>query len=206
MNAAGTKTEAKDTHFSSKAYGTRDSKHTELQGRIQLDLLDVMRRDHKLRSYSLNSVSFEFLGEQKEDVHHSLITELQNGGPEARRRLAVYCLKDAYLPQRLMDKLMCFINYIEMARVTVSHSTTSCLEASKSRLFRQVGGSKGPPTNRLEDLLSARKRAKADLKKETDPFKRAVLDGRQLALKISANSVYGFMVPPLANCHVWRSR
>ncbi len=44
----------------------------------------------------------------------------------------------------------------------------------------------------LEDLLSARKRAKADLKKETDPFKRAVLDGRQLALKISANSVYGF--------------
>ena len=44
----------------------------------------------------------------------------------------------------------------------------------------------------LEDLLGARKKAKADLKKETDPFKRAVLDGRQLALKISANSVYGF--------------
>jgi DNA polymerase delta subunit 1 len=37
----------------------------------------------------------------------------------------------------------------------------------------------------LEDLISARKRAKADLKKETDPFKRAVLDGRQLALKVS---------------------
>lgn len=35
-------------------------------------------------------------------------------------------------------------------------------------------------------------RAKAELKKETDPFKRQVLDGRQLALKISANSVYGF--------------
>jgi len=36
----------------------------------------------------------------------------------------------------------------------------------------------------LEDLISARKRAKADLKKESDPFKRAVLDGRQLALKV----------------------
>lgn len=44
----------------------------------------------------------------------------------------------------------------------------------------------------FEDLLGARKRAKADLKKETHPFRRAVLDGRQLALKISANSVYGF--------------
>jgi DNA polymerase delta subunit 1 len=36
----------------------------------------------------------------------------------------------------------------------------------------------------LEDLISARKRAKADLKKETDPSKRAVLDSRQLALKV----------------------
>ena len=44
----------------------------------------------------------------------------------------------------------------------------------------------------LENLLAARKAAKADLKKETDPFRRAVLDGRQLALKVSANSVYGF--------------
>lgn len=35
----------------------------------------------------------------------------------------------------------------------------------------------------LDELLSARKRAKADLKKATDPFVRAVLDGRQLALK-----------------------
>ena len=44
----------------------------------------------------------------------------------------------------------------------------------------------------VQDLLAARKQAKKDLKRETDPFKRAVLDGRQLALKISANSVYGF--------------
>ena len=44
----------------------------------------------------------------------------------------------------------------------------------------------------LEELISARKQAKDELKKATDPFIRAVLDGRQLALKISANSVYGF--------------
>lgn len=51
---------------------------------------------------------------------------------------------------------------------------------------------KGLLSSILEDLISARKRAKAELKSETDPFKKAVLDGRQLALKISANSVYGF--------------
>ena len=51
--------------------------------------------------------------------------------------------------------------------------------------FASVSRRKGLLPTILEDLLSARKRAKADLKKETDPFKRAVLDGRQLALKVS---------------------
>jgi DNA polymerase delta subunit 1 len=37
----------------------------------------------------------------------------------------------------------------------------------------------------LEELLGARKRAKADLKAATDPFVKAVLDGRQLALKVA---------------------
>ncbi|KAF9526132.1 DNA polymerase family B-domain-containing protein [Crepidotus variabilis] len=280
----GRKTEVKNTHFSSKAYGQRDSKETPLEGRLQLDLLQYMQREHKLRSYSLNSVCAQFLGEQKEDVHHSVITDLQNGTPESRRRLAVYCLKDAYLPQRLLDKLMCFVNYIEMSRVTgvpfnyllsrgqsikvlcqlyrkaneegylipttkgegsddqyegatviepkkgyydvpiatldfsslypsimMAHNlcyTTlldkelvkqldlkeddDYIKTPNGDLFATKSRRKGILPTILEDLISARKRAKADLKKETDPFKKAVLDGRQLALKISANSVYGF--------------
>lgn len=57
------KTEVKDTHFSSKAYGNRDSKETKMDGRLQLDLLQVMQRDYKLRSYTLNSVCAHFLGQ-----------------------------------------------------------------------------------------------------------------------------------------------
>ncbi|CEL61853.1 DNA polymerase delta subunit 1 [Rhizoctonia solani AG-1 IB] len=278
------KTITKDTHFSSKAFGQRDSKETQLNGRLQLDMLQYMQREQKLRSYTLNAVCAHFLGEQKEDVHHSVITDLQNGNAETRRRLAVYCLKDAYLPQRLMDKLMCFVNYTEMARVTgvpfnyllqkgqqikvisqlyrkanadgyvipnmkaegvdEQYEGATVIEPKRgyydvpiatldfSSLYpsimmahnlcyttllyketiEQHGLVKGEdyiqtPNNDffvtskrrkgllptiLEDLIAARKRAKADLKKETDPFKRAVLDGRQLALKISANSVYGF--------------
>lgn len=40
----------------------------------------------------------------------------------------------------------------------------------------------------LEDLLSARKRAKNDLKNEKDEFKKMVLNGRQLALKVDFQS------------------
>ncbi|CAG8570555.1 13511_t:CDS:10 [Cetraspora pellucida] len=260
-------------------------KRLEWNGEI-ISPLVVMQRDHKLRSYTLNSVCAHFLGEQKEDVHHSIITDLHNGNPESRRRLAIYCLKDAYLPQRLMDKLMCLINYLEMARVTgvpfsyllsrgqqikvISQLYRKAIEQDfviparknvdgtdepfegatvidpekgfynvpiatldfsslypsimmahnlcystmvdqreidnlglkndsdyivtpyQSARFVKAEVRKGLLPTILEDLLSARKKAKADLKNETDPFKRAVLDGRQLALKVSANSVYGF--------------
>lgn len=112
------KSEAKATNFNSKQMGNRDTKATNTNGRLQLDLLQLVQRDYQLRSYTLNSVCAQFLGEQKEDVHHTMITELFNGTPESRRRLAVYCLKDAWLPQRLMDKLSCLENYTEMSRVT----------------------------------------------------------------------------------------
>lgn len=83
----------RDASFSSKAYGTYEYKEITIDGRIQFDLLQAIQRDHKLSSYSLNAVSAHFLGEQKEDVHHSIISDLQYGNEETRRRLAVYCLK-----------------------------------------------------------------------------------------------------------------
>ncbi|CAL9110688.1 unnamed protein product [Musa textilis] len=275
----------RDTTFSSRLqYGVRESKEVTVEGRVQFDLLQAMQRDYKLSSYSLNSVSAHFLGEQKEDVHHSIISDLQNGNAETRRRLAVYCLKDAYLPQRLLDKLMYIYNYVEMARVTgvpisfllargqsikvlsqllrkakqknlvipnikgqgsgqETFEGATVLEAKtgfyekpiatldfaslypsimmaynlcyctlvtaedarrlnlpaetinktpSGEVFVKSELQKGILPEILEELLTARKRAKADLKEAKDPFEKAVLDGRQLALKVSANSVYGF--------------
>ncbi|CAI8049449.1 DNA polymerase delta catalytic subunit [Geodia barretti] len=275
------RTTMRDSTFDSRAYGKRVNKIISIEGRIQFDLFQILLRDTKLRSYTLNSVSYHFLGEQKEDVHHSIITDLQNGNEQTRRRLAVYCVKDAVLPIRLLDKLMCLINYMEMARVTgvplayvlsrgqqikvvsqllrkarekdllmpvhkseaqeeyagatviepsrgyynipiatldfsslypsimqahnLCYTTLLFKSTDRERLtpdqyIRTPSGShfvkssvrKGLLPEILEDLLSARKKAKAELKEEKDSFRRKVLDGRQLALKLSANSVYGF--------------
>ena len=89
-----------------------------LVGRVQFDILQAVQRDYKLRSYTLNSVAAHFLGQQKEDVQYNIIGTLFKGSDNDRRRLAVYCLKDAQLPYLLMDKLMMMVNYLEMARVT----------------------------------------------------------------------------------------
>ena len=83
----------RETTFQSSAYGKRENIETDINGRVIFDLLPYMYRNHKLSSYSLNSVSAEFLGMQKEDVHHSIISTLQRGSDADRRRLAVYCLK-----------------------------------------------------------------------------------------------------------------
>lgn len=44
----------------------------------------------------------------------------------------------------------------------------------------------------LKELLKARKSAKKDMNNATDPFMKSIYNGKQLALKISCNSVYGF--------------
>lgn len=71
----------KDSVIQSKQMGRRENKQINFEGRVPFDLLHVLLRDYKLRSYSLNAVSYHFLQEQKEDVHHSMISELQVNMP-----------------------------------------------------------------------------------------------------------------------------
>lgn len=66
----------KIANLSSKQMGTHENKEVNVEGRILFDMMQVILREHKLSSYSLNNVSYEFLKEQKEDVHHSMISEL----------------------------------------------------------------------------------------------------------------------------------
>lgn len=264
--------------------GKRVYKTINFEGRVPYDMLLVTKRDFKLRSYTLNSVCQEILGEQKEDVHYSIISDLQNGDEQTRRRLAVYCLKDAELPMRLINTVLSFTNDIEMARVTGVPITSLLTKGEQVKVVaqllrhaRQAGyfmpahhGAAGQdqyegatviepirgyytdpiatldfsslypsimiahnlcyttllksvtikdnlgltndqvsttPANCLfvkssvrpgllphilQHLLAARKKTKALLKDAKDPVLKAVLNGRQLAYKISANSVYGF--------------
>ena len=281
----GQLTVARDKKLMSKQMGNREYKEIVAEGRVFLDVMIAIQRNYNLRSYSLNSVSAHFLGEQKEDVHHSIISDLQMGTDENRRRLAIYCLKDAYLPLRLIDKLMIIVNNVEMSRVTgipigwilergqqiKIFSQILRKAKAKNLVFPTIEYTAGSITNEkgfegatviepikgyykspiatldfaslypsimmahnlcystlvlphdvhkydtedltitpskhtfvkksvypgilpdiLLELLNARKNAKKMMKEAKDDLEYAVLNGRQLALKISANSVYGF--------------
>ena len=277
------RTVARNKQFQSKQMGNREYTEVTMEGRIIMDAMVVIQRDYKLRSYSLNSVSQNFLGEQKEDVHHSIIADLQQGDEETRRRLAVYCLKDAYLPVKLLDRLMCIVNNVEMARVTgvpvgwllergqqikvfsmllrkaqkkkmlvptveytrgndrgyegatvidpikgfyncpvatldfaslypsiiIAHNVcySTLVRPADVKLYPEDALDRSPTNDYfvkkdvspgvlpevLQDLLAARKHARAMMKDvPMHSLEYKVLNGRQLALKVSANSVYGF--------------
>jgi DNA polymerase delta subunit 1 len=270
--------EAKESTKQSKLLGKREGKQVSMPGIITFDMMIAVQMDHKLRSYTLNAVSANFLGDQKEDVHYSMISKLQKGTAQDRHRLAVYCVKDAYLPLQLMNKLLSLMTSIELARVchvplsflmdrgqqirvfcqlldkasqrgmiipaVKSSKATEQYEGAtviepKVGYFRcpiptldfaslypsimishnicystllkagdkcQVDFEMSPNSVRfvkpevfkgvlpeiLRGLLSARKATRAQMAIETDEAIKNVLHCRQLAIKVSANSVYGF--------------
>jgi DNA polymerase delta subunit 1 len=53
----------KESVLQSKQMGRRENKTINIEGRVAFDLLLILVRDHKLRSYTLNAVSYHFLGE-----------------------------------------------------------------------------------------------------------------------------------------------
>lgn len=278
-------TKIRDQTLSTKALGTHENKDINIEGRIQFDVLEMIRREYKLKSYSLNAVSAHFLKEQKEDVHYSQIGDLQRANADTRQRIAIYCLKDSALVLRLLDTLCFLVNYMEMARVTgvpvnllltrgqqikvtsqlmrkskdmghfmptlrtqgggtevqyegatvldplkdfydipiatldfaslypsimiahnlcystlVSESNMQKFGLKEDDVFRTPAGKifvkshvkKGILPTIVGDLIRERKKAKKEMATTADAMLKMVLDGRQLALKISANSVYGY--------------
>lgn len=98
--------------------GQMMKKYVNFPGRVPFDMWFVVAGILKPDSttFKLNDVSLHYLGEGKEDIHFSQITGMQNNNELTRRSLAVYCLKDALLPLRLMLTCSSITDCIERAR------------------------------------------------------------------------------------------
>jgi DNA polymerase elongation subunit (family B) len=64
------------------------------------------------------------------------------------------------------------------------------------RRFAQIENKFGVIPKILDDLLKTRKSIKKQMKNESDPFKYKILDAKQLAVKVTANSLYGQLGAP----------
>lgn len=280
----GKESELKAASFSSGAYGDSDYQMVDTFGRFQIDLLVIMKREHKLTSYSLNAVSEHFLKDKKVDMPYKLMFEKYKGTSADRCEIAIYCVKDTDLPLALINKLAIVPNMVEMSKatwvpmsyliergqgikvfsqilyqtrhedmlvVTLNKDGTEVQEAYEGATvlqalkgaymdtpitgldfaslyptimrahklchstyvndpaydniegveyitvdgYRFAQNSEGILPKMLRILATNRKKAKKDMAKAEDEgnkFMKAVYNGKQLAFKVSMNSIYGF--------------
>lgn len=274
--------------LSSSALGDNTMYLPCLPGRISIDIMKVVQRDHNLVSYKLNAVAEHFIKDVKDDVTPAQIFAFQKGSADDRAIIAKYCVQDCALLNNLADKLNLLINNIGMANVcsvplsfifmrgqgikifslvakycrkenyllpvirkdpnidprfegaivlepqvgfhkfvsvldykslypsemiasNLSHDTlvndpkydnlpgidykvVSYKNADGTMThskFAKVPEKRGIVPKILIHLLAQRSKFKKLMAKEEDPFQKAVLDGVQLALKVTCNSVYG---------------
>jgi DNA polymerase delta subunit 1 len=108
-----------EKELSSAAYGDNKFFVLGTPGIMQVDLLQIFRKELKLDSYSLNNVSKTYLdGFAKLDLLPGDIFKKFRGTAQDRAVIAEYCVRDVELPLKLMQKMSTFENLLEMANAT----------------------------------------------------------------------------------------
>ena len=284
--------------FSSSAYGDNEYQMVSSKGRMQIDLLELYKREHKLVKYSLNAVSEHFLGDVKVDMPiPEMFDRYERGTSEDMHAIGLYCVKDTELPLRLMSKLNNIPNLVEMAKATCVPMNYLIERGQQIKVFSQIakqtrldemlvitmhegktnesfvgatvlnaksgaymdkvvtgldfaslyptimrahnlcyntivlddkysnldnveyetvswstGGDNGEKSYKfaqntqgtlpklLENLAKNRKQAKKDMANAKDDFMKSVYNSKQLAFKVSMNSIYGFCAAFMLPC------
>ena len=101
-------------------------------------------------------------------------------------------------PASIMHKNMCHTTIVENPKYDNLKGITYFNAQYKEndgtiqyRRFAKIGNTLGVIPTILDNLLKERKSIKKLMGKELDPFKYKILDAKQLAVKITANSLYG---------------
>lgn len=122
-NRLGAKSEERIIKWKSSAYGEQKMKFIDSHGRIFLDLLPVVKRNYKLSTYSLKTVSNKFLGVSKDPLTPQGIFKCYRMGMKddkrGRRALGIcgkYCVMDSVLVARLSTIFQVWIDACETAK------------------------------------------------------------------------------------------
>jgi len=79
----------------------------------------------------------------------------------------------------------------KIADIQADRDNIIMINYETDKFAEKEDGTKGIIPEILLELLAARSKYKKEMEKETDPFKKSILDGLQLAYKVTANSLYG---------------
>jgi DNA polymerase elongation subunit (family B) len=112
--------------WSSSAYKNQNFHFLDVEGRIFIDLLPIVKRDLKLSNYQLKTVATYFLKDMTKDpLDAQGIFKCyrigMKGGAKGEKALAIvgkYCVKDSELVVRLFEVMTVWFSLTEMSNVT----------------------------------------------------------------------------------------
>lgn len=130
--------ESYTTTFSSSAYGDNDYTMLKTPGITQIDLFELIKREHKLTKYSLDAVSNHFLKETKVDLPYKEMFKKFKGTSSDRKDIGVYCIQDTILPLRIIGKLNIIPNLVEMAKATIVPISYLLERGQQIKVFSQI--------------------------------------------------------------------
>ena len=128
----------KEQRLSSSALGDNILKFIDMEGRVLIDCMKVIQRDHKLDSYKLDNVAKHFIGMKKNDVSPQDICALQKGSSDDRKTIAEYCLQDCALCNYLIMKLEIFANNMGMSNVCIVPMSYIFMRGQGIKIFSLV--------------------------------------------------------------------
>ena len=126
-------------NLSSAALGDNFLKFIDIEGIVQIDLLKVVMRDHKLESYKLDNVAQHFMKLNKVDLSpNELFKNFREGTPEKIQEIAIYCIMDCKLVNELINKLDVITANMGMANVCVVPFSYLFLRGQGIKIFSLV--------------------------------------------------------------------
>lgn len=133
--------------WSSDGAGFNEVFDLKIEGRINIDMLPVVRRDYKLDNYDLNTVSKHFLKKGKHDVKASdmfVYYENQQREPENEQYLAdmtrvmAYCIQDSELVVDLIERTSIWIALVETSNIMGVTITDLFTRGQQHRCYSQL--------------------------------------------------------------------
>jgi len=108
-------------------------------GRVDLDLYNYIKAEHKLPQYKLDAVAEHFLGERKVDLpYKELFACMLSGSPADPAQACTYCAEDCRLPLKLCKRLEVITAMVEMSRVTRTMLSQLVFRGQQIKVFNQL--------------------------------------------------------------------
>lgn len=103
--------------FESKAYSAQKLVYLDSEGRLYLDLLPIIKREHKLVNYRLETVLKNFGLPSKDPLKaQGIFSCYREFSPSSLGKVGKYCVNDSYVTYLLYEKIQMWFGLCEMAK------------------------------------------------------------------------------------------